>query len=884
MIRDLLLRDLSLWGCLWQSTTFLALGIVAGRLLRRRPSRAYQVLLFAMVAAVFVPFLSAVVRHYHLGVLTARAPELQREPLGELGTASFDATDASMAKDNRSGTLPEPISSGPVAASPAIDGTILGRFMLHAWIVATIALLARLAVTFLYGTHLVRRAHRVACEPMQKAADVAAAKVGLPRGLQARACDRIRSPVVWCWTRPPILLVPSDCKNSQTDWAGVVAHELAHCKRWDHLTGLLAELAVSLLPWNPLMWLSKRQLIRLGEEACDDWVVATGHPSEDYAESLLRFRPQRQMAFVPAVVHSRTGVAARVRRILNDACGNPRMGTKWALGISIVVVCVAVGFAFAQTRPAEPDAATTRQQEPIPQSANKPTAADKTPEQHRFTARTFNSKMAFDVVVMETSATGYNPRVIGSTPSATRLAIPACVDWWVQPSAPVKDWDLLAREINENKVPGLKLDLTTPADRRGELPALKSDLATDADMKHLAGLASLQSLDLSQTQVGDAGLADLKGLSALQSLTLEGTQVTDAGLDYLKGLSQLQSLDLAGTKITDAGVGHLKGLTALSILWLCCEKVTDVGLEQLEGMTGLKELHLGGTQVTDAGLEHLKGLRKLKYLGLEGVPITGAGMEHLKDLPELDFLFLQHTQLTDTGLEHLKGFAKLRSLYLGYTPITGAGLAHLKGLTELSLLDIVSTKVTDSDLENLKGMTGLTFLNLSNTQITDAGLQHLSGLSGLTTLHLADTRITGVGLKYLKSLTQLKELVLFSTEVTDAGLENLRGLSMLRYLVLCRTRITDAGLIHLEGLPRLGILNLSLTQITDAGLEHLKGLTGLQLLYLSSTQVTDAGLEHLKGLTGLAYLDLTGTRVTDAGAQQLKQNLPKLTVSRGQTQ
>jgi TRAP-type C4-dicarboxylate transport system substrate-binding protein len=152
----------------------------------------------------------------------------------------------------------------------------------------------------------------------------------------------------------PILLVPGDCQEGPTDWAGVLAHELAHCKRWDHVTGLLAELAVSLLPWNPLMWLSKRQLIRLGEEACDDWVVATGHSSADYAESLLRFRPQRRMAFVPAVVHSRTGVAARVRRILGDACGNPRMGTKWALGATMLVACVAVGIAFAQTRPVGP--------------------------------------------------------------------------------------------------------------------------------------------------------------------------------------------------------------------------------------------------------------------------------------------------------------------------------------------------------------------------------------------------------------------------------------------------------------------------------------------------------------------------------------------------
>ncbi len=57
MMLESLLQDLSLWGCLWQSTTFIALGLVAGFLLRRRPSRAHQVLLFAMVAAAIVPLM-----------------------------------------------------------------------------------------------------------------------------------------------------------------------------------------------------------------------------------------------------------------------------------------------------------------------------------------------------------------------------------------------------------------------------------------------------------------------------------------------------------------------------------------------------------------------------------------------------------------------------------------------------------------------------------------------------------------------------------------------------------------------------------------------------------------------------------------------------------
>jgi hypothetical protein len=70
------------------------------------------------------------------------------------------------------------------------------------------------------------------------------------------------------------------------------------------------------------------------------------------------------MAFLPAVVHSKKGLAGRVDRILEDSCGNPRTGATWALAVSIVAVCLTVGVAFAQTRPVKPEAAAEREAKP----------------------------------------------------------------------------------------------------------------------------------------------------------------------------------------------------------------------------------------------------------------------------------------------------------------------------------------------------------------------------------------------------------------------------------------------------------------------------------------------------------------------------------------
>ena len=104
---------------------------------------------------------------------------------------------------------------------------------------------------------------------------------------------------------------------------------------------------------------------------------------------------------------------------------------------------------------------------------------------------------------------------------------------------------------------------------------------TDADLECLAGMTSIQSLDISLNKVSDGGLKCLTGLTNLESLNLMGTTVTDASLERLKGLTNLRSLDLRGTNATDMGMEHLRQFARLRSLYLGA-KVTDAGLLHLK--------------------------------------------------------------------------------------------------------------------------------------------------------------------------------------------------------------------------------------------------------------------------------------------------------------
>jgi len=55
MIHELFTTDLSIFSYLWQSSIFLVVGLIASYFLRRRPSRASQVLFLAMIGAIIMP-------------------------------------------------------------------------------------------------------------------------------------------------------------------------------------------------------------------------------------------------------------------------------------------------------------------------------------------------------------------------------------------------------------------------------------------------------------------------------------------------------------------------------------------------------------------------------------------------------------------------------------------------------------------------------------------------------------------------------------------------------------------------------------------------------------------------------------------------------------
>ena len=148
----------------------------------------------------------------------------------------------------------------------------------------------------------------------------------------------------------PRIVLPSDA-NDWTDarLRAVLLHELAHVRRCDFVTQLLARFASTLYWFNPLVWVAVHRMRVERELACDDHVLNTGSKASDYASHLLdiaRSTNSRSFASAGGVAMARRSrLSDRLLAVLDDkrrrATVTPRMAVVAWAGAACFVLPVA---------------------------------------------------------------------------------------------------------------------------------------------------------------------------------------------------------------------------------------------------------------------------------------------------------------------------------------------------------------------------------------------------------------------------------------------------------------------------------------------------------------------------------------------------------------
>ena len=137
----------------------------------------------------------------------------------------------------------------PVVASSQSYEFPWRKVLFWSWIAISLILSLRLAFVFAMGVGMLGRVVPNDGTRIREAIRTAAAKLGITQQVRIYTNDRVRSPIIWCWSAKPTLLVPRSAgADDGIDWVSILCHELAHYKRRDHIAGLFAEMAVCILP------------------------------------------------------------------------------------------------------------------------------------------------------------------------------------------------------------------------------------------------------------------------------------------------------------------------------------------------------------------------------------------------------------------------------------------------------------------------------------------------------------------------------------------------------------------------------------------------------------------------------------------------------------
>src|SRR6266516_3197578 len=171
-----------------------------------------------------------------------------------------------------------------------------------------------------------------------------AARLRISRPVRVLGSAVVQVPAVIGWLRPVILL-PASALTGLTPLQldALLAHELAHVRRYDYMVNLLQSVVETLLFYHPAAWWVSQQVREAREHCCDDLVVAVCGDAHFYATALLGM--ERLRVTPPAFALAATGrggaLMGRIRRLVAPV--QTEIFPRWMAGVIAVTLALGGG-------------------------------------------------------------------------------------------------------------------------------------------------------------------------------------------------------------------------------------------------------------------------------------------------------------------------------------------------------------------------------------------------------------------------------------------------------------------------------------------------------------------------------------------------------------
>lgn len=338
-------------------------GLIAAAL--RQVSAGFRHLVWsaAIVAIIALPLMAVIAPwKWDVGLLPAVS-----QPLVQPNT--LPATPAASSIDSRTPSSistsvalnQSPSEAAPVepVRSEAFNWSLREK-LLALWLFGVALVAARLALGGFLVSRMVRSATPLESAEWQRPLMDVADRLELPRLPGLFLSNRLPMPFACGIFRTAIVLPAEASGWTQQRRQAVLCHELAHLRRRDLVINVLAQCALALYWFHPMMWVAVRRLRIESERACDDLVLGTGTRASEYADHLLEIVRAVPRSAVPVAVlpfAERGEFEGRVLAILERGARREPASRKGAVTIlSLGLLLVAPLAVLAPVRRVAPQA------------------------------------------------------------------------------------------------------------------------------------------------------------------------------------------------------------------------------------------------------------------------------------------------------------------------------------------------------------------------------------------------------------------------------------------------------------------------------------------------------------------------------------------------
>src|ERR1051326_5475714 len=194
---------------------------------------------------------------------------------------------------------------------------ILAGVLFGLWLGGILFIALRTARNVLAIRRTLRDGRLLTDTGVRRECEVLSRSLRLKRSPRLLAREDVCSPQAVGLLRP-VLLFPATFVDqfSLDEIRLVLAHELAHLRRFDLFWGCLRHLVNGLLFFHPLVWLAHEQAVLAEEIACDEAAVrGLNAPISDYAGTLLKVTEQSRLLHRSSAILLGTGMSRAYRSL-----------------------------------------------------------------------------------------------------------------------------------------------------------------------------------------------------------------------------------------------------------------------------------------------------------------------------------------------------------------------------------------------------------------------------------------------------------------------------------------------------------------------------------------------------------------------------------------